>query len=63
VDRHEDPDAHQQRRHTTGPLGVRVSLTITATLMILDLRHRVEMALHQRVTTIDFSVCGKGVSQ
>jgi hypothetical protein len=32
VDKHEDPDAHQQRRHTTGPLGVRASLTIRATL-------------------------------
>src|SRR5215470_682693 len=32
VDRHEDADAHQQRRHTTGPLGVRVSLIIRPTL-------------------------------
>ena len=32
VDRNEDADAHQQRRHTTGPLGVRVTLTIRATL-------------------------------
>jgi hypothetical protein len=31
VDGHEDPDAHQKRRHTNGPLGVRVSLTIGAT--------------------------------
>jgi len=32
VDRREDADAHQQRRHTTGALGVRVTLTIRATL-------------------------------
>jgi hypothetical protein len=32
VDRHEDPDSHQHRRHTPGPLGVRVSLSIWATL-------------------------------
>ena len=34
VDRNEDADAHQQRRHTTGPLGVRVTLTIRATLKL-----------------------------
>jgi hypothetical protein len=32
MDRHEDSDAHQQPHHTTGPLGVRVTLTIRATL-------------------------------